>query len=143
MIEIKEVKTKKDIKKFVDFPTNLYKGVKQYVHPLRADEINLFNEKKNVSFEDCEAVYYLAYKDGEIAGRICGLIQKLYNEKVNENRVRFTRFDAINDVEVAKALFDAVEDARNKIYIQINKLKKKISEKKHINYKKHKELFHA
>ena len=110
MIEIKEVKTKKDIKKFVDFPTELYKGVKQYVHPLRSDEINLFNEKKNVSFEDCEAVYFLAYKDGEIAGRICGLVQKLYNEKTGEKRVRFTRFDAINDVEVAKALFDAVEN---------------------------------
>lgn len=110
MIEIKEVKTKKDIKKFVDFPTKLYRGVKQYVHPLRGDELNLFNENKNVSFEDCDAIYFLAYKDGELAGRICGLVQKRYNEKVNENRVRFTRFDSVNDVEVAKALFEAVEN---------------------------------
>lgn len=110
MIEIKEVKTKKDRKLFIDYPTKLYRGVKQYVHPLRMSEFELFNPKKNVSFEDCEAVYYIAYKDGELVGRIAGIIQKLYNKKVNERRVRFTRFDCINDKEVAKALFDAVEN---------------------------------
>lgn len=109
MINIIEVKTAKQRKLFVDFPTKLYKGVKQYVHPLRSSELELFNPKKNVSFEDCEAVYFLAYKDGELVGRIAGIIQRLYNKKVNEKRVRFTRFDAINDKEVAKALFDSVE----------------------------------
>lgn len=115
MIEIKEVKTAKQRKLFVDFPTKLYKGVKQYVHPLRSSELELFNPKKNVSFEDCEAVYFLAYKDGELVGRIAGIIQRLYNKKVNEKRVRFTRFDCVNDKEVAKALFDSVESwARQK-----------------------------
>ena len=111
---IKEVKTKSDRKKFVDFPTKLYKNCKQYVHPLRSDELNLFSEK-NVSYEDCDAVYYLAYKQGKLVGRIAGIEQRVYNEKVNEKRVRFTRFDCINDEEVAKALFNAVEAwARNK-----------------------------
>lgn len=115
MINVVEVKTKKDIKNFIDFPTKLYKGVKQYVHPLRMDEFDLFNPKKNASFEDCEAAYFLAYKDGEIVGRIAGILQKLYNKKVNEKRVRFTRFDCINDKEVAKALFETVEQwARDK-----------------------------
>ena len=114
MIEIKEVKTKSDKKKFVDFPTKLYKNCKQYVHPLRMDELNLFSEK-NVSYEDCDTVYFLAYKNGQIVGRIAGIEQKIYNQKVNEKRIRFTRFDSINDVEVAKALFKAVEDwARKK-----------------------------
>ncbi len=114
MIEIKEVKTKKDKKMFVDFPTKLYEGCKQYVHPLRMDELNLFSEK-NVSYEDCDTIYFLAYKDGKVVGRIAGIEQRIYNQKVNEKRIRFTRFDAINDVEVAKALFDAVEDwARKK-----------------------------
>ena len=52
MIEIIEVKTKKEIREFVDFPTKLYKGVKQYVHPLRFDEINNFNPKKNASLDE-------------------------------------------------------------------------------------------
>ena len=110
MVEIVEVKNKKQIKNFIDFPTKLYKGVKQYVHPLRMSEFEMFNPKKNASFEDCEATYFLAYKDGVLVGRIAGIIQRLYNQKVNEKRVRFTRFDCINDKEVAKALLESVEN---------------------------------
>ena len=119
MIEIVEVKNKKDRKKFIDFPTKLYKGVKQYVHPLRMSEFELFNPKKNVSFEDCDVVYYLAYKDGEVVGRIAGILQKLYNKKSNEKRVRFTRFDCINDKEVAKALLSSVENWAKKMGMNI------------------------
>lgn len=108
MIEIKEVTTRRQQRQFVDFPTKLYRKNPYYVHPLRMDELNLFNEK-NVSYEDVDAVYYLAYKDGKIVGRIAGLIQRLYNQKVNEKRVRFTRFDCIDDEKVARALFTAVE----------------------------------
>lgn len=110
MIEIIEVKTKKEIREFVDFPTKLYKGVKQYVHPLRFDEINNFNPKKNASLEECDVQLFLAKQDGKIVGRIAGIIQRSYNKKVGQTRCRFSRFDAINDVEVARALFGAVEN---------------------------------
>jgi len=110
MIEIKQIKSKKDIKKFVDFPTKLYKGVKEYSYPLRGDELDMFNEKKNASYADCDVALFLAYKDGEVVGRVAGLVQKLYNKKVNEKRVRFTRFDCVNDFEVAKALLTTVEN---------------------------------
>ena len=110
MIEIIEVKTKKEIREFVDFPTKLYKGVKQYVHPLRFDEINNFNPKKNASLEECDVQLFLAKQDGKIVGRIAGIIQRSYNKKVGQTRCRFSRFDAINDVEVAHALFGAVEN---------------------------------
>lgn len=109
MIEICEVKTKKDIKRFVDFPTKLYRGCKNYSYPLRSSEIDNFNPKKNFSLAECEMTAFLAKKDGKIVGRIMGIIQHSYNKKVNEKRVRFSRFDAINDVEVARALFGAVE----------------------------------
>ena len=109
MIEVREVKTKREFKKFVKFPTELYKDNKNYVPPLELDELNLTNPKKNASFEESEAVYYLAYKDGKVVGRIAGIICRLYNEKNNTKRVRFSRFDLIDDEEVAKALFEAVE----------------------------------
>ena len=110
MINVIEVKTKKQRKLFVDFPTKLYNGNSGYVHPLRSDELNLFNPKKNVSYDECEIVFYLAYKDGKLAGRICGIIQKVFNEKHNTKNVRFTRFDCIEDFEVAKALITKVEE---------------------------------
>ena len=109
MIEIKEVTSKKMMKMFVDFPLRLYKGVEQFVPPLYGDELRLFG-KGNPYKDISESVFYLAYKDDKIVGRISGIIQKQYNEKNNEKRARFTRFDSINDIEVAKALFSKVEE---------------------------------
>ena len=110
MINVVEVKTKRQKRQFVDFPTKLYNGNEFYVHPLRGDELNIFNPKKNVSYDECEIVFYLAYKDGCIAGRICGILQKVYNEKTSRKCVRFSRFDCIEDFEVAKALLTKVEE---------------------------------
>ena len=110
MIEIKEVLTYKQKKAFVDFPIKLYKNNPYFVPCLRVDEMNLFNPKKNVSYEDSEAKYFLAYKDKKVVGRIAGIVQHLFNNKTGEKRLRFSRFDSINDQEVANALFNAVEN---------------------------------
>lgn len=110
MVEIIEVQTKKDRKAFVDFPTKLYEGNPYYVHPLRGDELGIFTPKKNVSFDECDIVFYLAKREGEVVGRICGILQKVYNEKTGTKRVRFGRFDFIDDIEVPKALLGAVEE---------------------------------
>ena len=111
MIEIREIfpSDKRLFRKFVDFPNKLYKNCTHYVPCLFSDEINLLNPEKNVSFEECKARYFLAYKDGVIAGRICGLIQLKSNEIHNEKAMRFSRFDAIDDAEVFRALLAAVE----------------------------------
>ena len=108
MITIKEVKTKKEQKQFIDFPLELYKGNPNFVPPLYGDEKGMF--KKDFTYNDCcDIVNYLAFDGGKVVGRIQGIIQRAANEKNNEKRVRFTRFDAINSVAVAKKLFGAVE----------------------------------
>ena len=109
MIEVREVKTKKEFKKFVKFPTELFGDQEFYVPAIELDEYNLTNPKKNASFDDADAIYFLAYKDGKVVGRIAGIISHLYNEKNKTKRARFSRFDMIDDPEVAKALFEAVE----------------------------------
>lgn len=119
MIKVVEVKTRKQKIDFVDFPTKLYKNNPYYVPPLRIDELNLFNPKKNVSAEECDIKFFLAYKDGKVAGRIAGIIQKAYNEKTQEKRVRFSRFDSIDDQKVATALFKAVEDHAKEMGMEI------------------------
>lgn len=108
MVIIKEVKTKKDLKKWVDFPNKLYKGVDAYVPFLMDDEISTFTKKTNPAHDFCETKILLAYKDNKIVGRICGLINHAYNKKWHKNAMRFTRFDFIDDYEVSQALFDAV-----------------------------------
>lgn len=109
MIEIKEVVTRAQQKTFIEFPLKLYRNNPYFTPPLYADEKKLF--RKNYHYYDtCEAVYYLAYRDGKAAGRISGILQRASNEKWNQKRVRFTRFDCIDDKEVAAALFAAVEN---------------------------------
>ena len=115
MLEIKKVETKKDFKKFVKFPAKLYRGNPYYVPAFELDEYNLTNPKKNASFEESEAVYFLALRDGEVVGRIAGIISHAYNNKNNAKYARFSRFDLIDDKEVGHKLLETAENwAREK-----------------------------
>lgn len=109
MLRIDQVKTRKDAREFVEFPLRLYQKCAHFVPPLYADEMSLF-KNKSPYLEQCESAFFIARRDGKTVGRIHGIIQRVANEKWNQKRVRFTRFDAINDQEVANALFQAVED---------------------------------
>lgn len=108
MVTIREVRTKKEQREFLNFPLDLYRDNPCFVPPLYSDEKKIFRDDY-VYYDTCEAVYYNAYRDGQIVGRISGILQKAANEKNHEKRVRFTRFDSINDPEVASGLFGAVE----------------------------------
>lgn len=108
MIEVREVCSRKERKEFLDFPDVLYWDNPCYVPPLRMDERKIF-DKDYLYYDTCEAVYYNAYLDGKMAGRISGILQKSSNSKWGQKRVRFTRFDVIDNFDVAKALFEKVE----------------------------------
>ncbi len=109
-IEIKEVKTKRDLNKFIAFPDKLYKGNKYRVPQLHTFEKSTLSPKKNPAFEFCEARYWLAYKNNEIVGRIAGIISHKSNEVWKENYVRFGWIDFIDDYEVSGALIKTVEN---------------------------------
>ena len=109
MITVEQVTTKKQQKEFLNFPLKLYKGNPYYAPPLYMDEKKIFN--KDFVYNDiCECAYFNAYKDGVMAGRISGILQKSANKKFNQKRVRLSKFDVIEDEEVAKALFKALEE---------------------------------
>lgn len=107
-VDIIKVETKANRREFVNFPLRLYKNNPYFVPPLYADEMTIFTDK-NAYADTCESVFFLAERDGKTVGRIQGIIQNQYNELHGEKRIRFTRFDAIDDAEVAKALFAALE----------------------------------
>ena len=109
MLEIVEVKTKRQQKDFLDFPLKLYRGNPCFVPPLYSDEKKMFRQDY-VYYDTCEACCWNAYRDGVMVGRIQGILQKAHNEKTGEKRIRFTRFDAIDDRAVAAALFETLEN---------------------------------
>ena len=108
MITIKEVKTRKEQRAFVRFPLDLYKGNPYYVPMLYSGEFDIF--KPEYPFNKvCDTICLLAYKNGKVAGRIQGIIQNDANKKWGQKRVRFTRFDSVDDTEVSSALFRSLE----------------------------------
>ncbi len=109
MIEIKEVTTKKDLKMYAEYPLKLYKGNKCYVPSMRSDELNTFNPEKNFSLKNCDAKGFLCFKDGELVGRIAGIINWEDNRITGNKSIRFSRFECVDDLEVFKALLGAVE----------------------------------
>lgn len=109
-VEIREVLTKEELRKFVDYPNRLYKDVPQFVPAFYGDDLADWDRKKNPAFEYCEARNFLAYRDGEIVGRIGAILSHKSNETWGTNRMRFSQVDFIDDPEVSDALFAAVEN---------------------------------
>lgn len=109
-IQIKRVETKKDLKRFIEFHYDLYKGNPYDVPNLYSDEVNTLSKEKNAAFDFCEAEYYLALKEGKIVGRVAAIINHKANEKWKKKDVRFGWIDFIDDIEVSRALFKAVEE---------------------------------
>src|SRR5262245_2845441 len=112
MLSIEKIDTdnKVQIKRFVDLPYRLYKDCPQWVPPLYVDAYLPLNRKKHPFFEQSEADFLLAVRDGEVMGRICAANNKPFNDYHQTKKAHFYAFEAINDLEVAQALFDAVFD---------------------------------
>jgi GNAT superfamily N-acetyltransferase len=109
-LTILEVKSNSDLKKFIMFPFKLYKKDKCWVPPLISEEKILFDREKNPFWKHAEYQAYLAIRDGEVVGRVAGIIDERHNE-IHKDKVGFFGFfEAINDKEVTKALLDAAKE---------------------------------
>lgn len=107
-IIIKKVSSKKELKTFIRFNYELYKGNPYSVPDLYDDMLNTFNPKKNAAFEFCEADYFLAYKNDKVVGRVAAIINHRANDTWQKKEVRFGWIDFIDDEEVSEALLDTV-----------------------------------
>ncbi|MDE5760641.1 MAG: N-acetyltransferase, partial [Bacteroides sp.] len=108
-ITIKKVTTRRELERFIRFNYRLYKDNPYSVPDLFDDMLNTFNKKKNAAFEFCEADYFLAYRDGQIVGRVAAIINHKANQTWGKKEVRFGWIDFIDDAEVSDALMHAVE----------------------------------
>lgn len=107
-MQIIEVNTEKQLKKFVAFPDELYRACPQYVPALHSDQIKSLT--KDAALEYCTSKLFLAIgEDGKVKGRICAIINPRYNERYGKKCCRFGWFDVIDDFEVARALIKTAE----------------------------------
>ena len=109
-IEIIPVTSRKELKQFVQFFYDLYRGNDCAVPYLFSDEMSTLERNENPSFECCEAQYFMAFKDGKMVGRVAAIINHRANERWDRKQVRFSWFDFVDDQEVSAALLKTVED---------------------------------
>jgi len=110
MIDIRKVEGHKQLRAFIRFNYQLYKGNKYAVPDFLEDMLDTFNRKKNAAFEFCEADLFLAYRGKEIVGRVAAIINHKANKTWNTRNVRFGWIDFIDDPEVPEALLKTVEE---------------------------------
>ncbi len=112
MITIEKVDTdnKSQVKRFIEFYYDLYKDCPQWVPPLFVDAYLPLNRKKHPFFEYSDADFFLAVQDGRVVGRICAGENKLFNEYHKTKKAQFYFFDTLDDLEVARSLFEAAFD---------------------------------
>lgn len=108
-IIIREVKTKRDLEKFVKFPNQLYKGNSYFVPSIVEDEIKILQGDNNPVFKYCRVKYWLAEINGEVAGRVAGIINEAFIEKWAKRYARFGWLDFVDNELVARALIETVE----------------------------------
>ena len=109
-IIIKEVKTKSELRRFVQFGIELYEGNPYYCPPIFFDEVNTFDPESNPALEVCDFILYMAYRNDKIVGRIAGIINHRANEAWGVKKCRFGWFDFVDDYSVFCSLIDAVAE---------------------------------
>jgi len=108
MIEIIKVENKDQEREFVMFPFSLYKGCDYWVPPIISEELESMDKEKNPVFENAEAEFYIAKKDGVTVGRIAAMVNWVEIEEQKKNKLRFGWYDTIDDLEVSKKLLESV-----------------------------------
>lgn len=109
-LTIKPVLSRRELKRFIHLPARIHRGHENWIPPLYSDEWIFFNPKKNKSFDHCDTILFLAYREKELVGRIMGIIHHDYNREKGENNARFNFLETWDDREVIGALIDAVAE---------------------------------
>jgi len=108
MIQVQQidVSNKSQVNQFIQFHYDLYKNCPQWVPPFYSDIKTMLNPNKHPFYDQSEADFFIAIKDGKVVGRVGGLENKPFNQYHNKKEAMFYLYDCIEDQEVSDALFN-------------------------------------
>lgn len=109
-ITIRTVENKKDLMAFIKLPWKINRGDSNWVAPLIMDRLKFLNKEKNPFFKENPAEFFLAYRNGELVGRIAAILNHQHNNYHNEKTGFFGFLEAIEDQEVFEALLERVKE---------------------------------
>ncbi len=106
-ISVETVSSRRDLKRFVDLPFDLYRDQPLWVPPLKIERRLFLNRRVNAFFSHGEAEYFLAFRDGRVVGRISAQVNHAFNDYQGKNWGWFGFLEFEQDAEVLAALLDA------------------------------------
>ena len=105
---IERVVTARQKRQFLQFPWTLYRDDPYWIPPLRGGQKEMVGYKPHPFYARNTAQTFLAYRDGEVCGRIAAILNQGHVQQYNERRGFFGFFECRDDQEAANGLFDAV-----------------------------------
>ena len=109
-ITVKQIHGRAQLREFLELPRRLYRGMAGYAAPLDAERRELIDPKKSPFFSHGQAAYWIAYRDGNAAGRISAQIDEVTGPDTPANLGLFGCLDAIDDSEVVTQLLHTAEE---------------------------------
>ena len=109
-VEIKRISTPEGLRDFIHVVYDIYRGCPQYVPDLESDVRGLFDERTNPGLAFSQVQPFVAYRDGKAVGRVVGIVNRRANEHWQVRNVRFSMIEFVDDLEVSRALLEAVAE---------------------------------
>ena len=108
-IKVSQV-TRKERNAFIKFPWRIYRHDPVWVPPLLIERQAFLDRERHPFYKHGDAALFLAKRNGEVVGRIMASDDPNYNALHQTNVGCFGLFESIDDIDVARALFDAAAD---------------------------------
>jgi ribosomal protein S18 acetylase RimI-like enzyme len=109
-VVIRQVEGNKLMDEFIRVPRIIYQDCPQYVPDLDSDVRKLFDVRETPGLEFSDIQPFIAYRDGKLAGRVVGIVNRKANKRWETKNVRFSMIEFVDDMEVSRALLQAVEE---------------------------------
>ena len=109
-VQVKPVNSGRERKLFLNFPWQHYQGDPNWVPPIRINQKELVNYKKHPFYDTADIQTFLAWRDGQVCGRIAAIVDHAHNKYNKDNRGMFGFFESVNDRAVSDALLDACRE---------------------------------
>jgi GNAT superfamily N-acetyltransferase len=109
-VEIRQMKTRRDMRRFHSLPYSIYESDELWIPPLFPERMSITNPRKGMFFSRGDAEFFAAYRNGEMVGTICAAEDRYEIEHIGRRECVFGFFETIDDLDVAQALFERVEE---------------------------------
>ena len=109
-LEIIPVRSRSEMKRFLNLPWSIYQGDPNWVPPFKPMQAKMLNPRRHPYWDRAQRELFLALRDGKPVGRIMAHVDHAYNEWHQDTMGAWGFFECQDDREAAQALFDAAEE---------------------------------